>query len=72
MLAALIRPIFNAEDRDAARDRFSEAVAALARKLPKVQADPRDGRGGRARLLLLPGRPPAQDQKHKSARAAQP
>jgi putative transposase len=38
MLAALIRPIFNAEDRNAGRDRLSEAVAALEGKLPKVQA----------------------------------
>jgi transposase-like protein len=38
MLAALIRPIFNADDPAAARDRFSEAVAALEGKLPKVQA----------------------------------
>jgi transposase-like protein len=38
MLAALIRPIFGAEDRAAARDRLSEAVAALEGKLPKVQA----------------------------------
>ena len=38
MLAALIRPIFGAEDRAAATDRLSEAVAALEGKLPKVQA----------------------------------
>ena len=38
MLAALIRPIFGAEDRAAATDRFSDAVAALEGKLPKVQA----------------------------------
>ena len=34
----MIRPIFGAEDRAAARDRISEAVAALEGKLPKVQA----------------------------------
>ncbi|MGH3994253.1 MAG: IS256 family transposase, partial [Pseudonocardiaceae bacterium] len=33
MLAALIRPIFNAEGRDEARDRLSEAVAALEGRL---------------------------------------
>jgi putative transposase len=38
MLAALIRPIFGAEDRGAARDRLSEAVAALEGKLDKVAA----------------------------------
>ena len=35
-LAALIRPIFNQEDREQARDRLSEAVAALDGRLPKV------------------------------------
>jgi len=35
-LAALIRPIFNQESREEARDRLSEAVAALDGKLPKV------------------------------------
>jgi transposase-like protein len=38
MLAALIRPIFAAEDRGTARDRLSEAVAALEGKLDKVAA----------------------------------
>jgi putative transposase len=38
MLAALIRPIFGAEDREAARDRLSEAVAHLEGKLAKVAA----------------------------------
>jgi putative transposase len=36
LLAALIRPIFNAADLAAARDRLSEAVARLEPKLPKV------------------------------------
>jgi putative transposase len=35
-LAALIRPIFNQASREEARDRLSEAVAALEGKLPKV------------------------------------
>jgi putative transposase len=38
MLAALIRPIFGAEDREAARDRLSEAVAHLEGRLAKVAA----------------------------------
>ena len=38
MLAALIRPIFNAQDRDGARDQLSAAVAALEGKLDKVAA----------------------------------
>ncbi len=36
LLAALIRPIFNADSLGQARDRLSEAVAALEGKLPKV------------------------------------
>jgi putative transposase len=35
-LAALIRPIFNQGGREEARDRLSEAVAALDGRLPKV------------------------------------
>jgi transposase-like protein len=38
LLGALIRPIFNAESLAQARDRLSEAVAALEGKLPKVAA----------------------------------
>src|SRR4051794_7750491 len=36
LLAALIRPIFNADSRDQARDRLSEAVAHLDGRLSKV------------------------------------
>jgi putative transposase len=36
LLAALIRPIFNAENLAGALDKLSEAVAALEGKLPKV------------------------------------
>jgi putative transposase len=36
LLAALIRPIFSADSQGQARDRLSEAVAALEGKLPKV------------------------------------
>jgi putative transposase len=38
MLAALVRPIFGAEGHEAARERLSEAVAALAARLAKVAA----------------------------------
>src|SRR5215211_7782186 len=38
MLAALIRPIFNQATREEARDRLSEAVAALEGRLDKVAA----------------------------------
>jgi putative transposase len=38
LLAALIRPIFNAENHGQARDRLSEAVAHLERRMPKIAA----------------------------------
>jgi putative transposase len=38
MLAALIRPIFNADERAASRDQLSAAVAALEGKLDKIAA----------------------------------
>jgi transposase-like protein len=38
LLAALIRPIFNADSHAQARDRLGEAVTALEGKLPKVAA----------------------------------
>src|SRR3954470_74847 len=38
LLGALIRPIFNANSLDQARDRLSEAVAGLDGRLPKVAA----------------------------------
>jgi Transposase, Mutator family len=38
LLGALIRPIFNADSREQARDRLSEAVAHLDGKLAKVAA----------------------------------
>jgi transposase-like protein len=38
LLAALIRPIFNAEKLEQARDRLSEAVAHLDGRMPKIAA----------------------------------
>jgi transposase-like protein len=38
LLAALIRPIFNADSLEQARDRLSEAVAHLDGRMPKVAA----------------------------------
>ena len=38
MVAALLRPIFNADDRDAARQLASDALERLAKPLPKVAA----------------------------------
>ena len=36
MVAALLRPIFNADDRDAARELVSDALGRLRKPLPKV------------------------------------
>jgi len=38
MVAALLRPIFNAEDRDAARELVDDALERLGKPLPKVAA----------------------------------
>ena len=57
LLAALIRPIFNAENLAGARDKLSEAVATLEAKLPKVADAARSSRGRHPGLLRLPGRP---------------
>jgi len=38
MLAALIRPIFNADSRELARDLFGEALERLGKPLPKIAA----------------------------------
>src|SRR3712207_5395316 len=38
LLAALIRPIFNADNGEQARQRLGEAIAALEERLPKVAA----------------------------------
>ena len=38
MVAALLRPIFNADDRDAARKLVSDALERLRKPLPKVAA----------------------------------
>jgi putative transposase len=38
LLAALIRPIFQADSREQARQRLGEAIAALEERLPKVAA----------------------------------
>jgi transposase-like protein len=38
MVAALLRPIFNADDRDAARDLVGDALARLQKPLPKAAA----------------------------------
>jgi putative transposase len=38
MVAALLRPIFNADDRDAARELVDDALERLGKPLPKVAA----------------------------------
>ena len=56
LLAALIRPVFQADSGEQARDRLSEAVAHLDGKLPEGRRPAGAGRGRHPRLLLVPGR----------------
>ena len=72
LLAALIRPIFNAENLAGARDKLSEAVATLEGKAAQGRRGARGGRGRHPGLLRLPGRPLAQDPQHQPAGALQP
>jgi len=67
MLAALIRPIFNADSGEQARELLGQALERLQRPLPKVAAL-LNRRGGPARLLRLPRRPLAQAAEHEPAR----
>jgi transposase-like protein len=71
MLGALVRPIFNRDDREQARSPLGGG------RPPRGQAaqgrhTARGGRGGRAHLLRLPGRPSAQDPLDQPARAGKP
>jgi transposase-like protein len=63
LLAALIRPIFNAEDVEQARDRLSEAVAHLDGRMPKVAALLEDAE---ADILAFYAFPPAHRAKLRS------
>ena len=72
MLAALIRPIFNADDGEQARELVGAALERLAKPLPKIARAARRGRGRPARLLRLPGRPLAEAALDEPARAGQP
>ena len=72
VLAALIRPIFNASSRAEARDRLSAAVAQLEGRVGKVAVAARGGRGGDPGLLCVPGRPLAQAALDQPAGALQP
>src|SRR6188472_3146313 len=54
LLAALIRPIFNADSLDQARDRLSEAVAALDGRLGKVAAMLEDAEAGILAFYAFP------------------
>ena len=61
MLAALIRPIFNAENaRAGTRARSATALERLEQAAAEDRRAARRGRGRPARLLRLPGRPLAQ------------
>ncbi len=63
MLAALVRPIFAAADREAARAQLSEAVAALEGRLPKVAAMLESAEED---VLAFFGFPPAHRRKIRS------
>jgi putative transposase len=54
LLGALIRPIFNAEGLEAARDRVSEAVAHLDGRLRKVAAMLEDAEAGILAFYAFP------------------
>jgi transposase-like protein len=69
LLAALIRPIFNADSLAQARDRLSEAVAHLDGRLAKVAAMLEDAGSRDPGLLRVPVRPLAQATQHEPARA---
>ena len=71
LLAALIRPIFNADSLDQARDRLSEAVAHLDGRLGEDRDAARGRRDRHPRLLRVPGRALAQAALHQPARALQ-
>ena len=72
LLAALIRPIFNAENLEQARDRLSEAVAHLDGRLAKVATLLGGRRGRHPGLLRVPGLALAQAALDQPARALQP
>jgi putative transposase len=63
LLAALIRPIFNADSIDQARDRLSEAVAHLDGRMPKVAALLEDAEPD---ILAFYAFPPAHWRKLRS------
>jgi transposase-like protein len=63
LLAALIRPIFNADSIDQARDRLSEAVAHLDGRMPKIAALLEDAEPD---ILAFYAFPPAHWRKLRS------
>ena len=69
LVAAALREVFNAEDRDQARERITNVLERLQAVAPKV-CELLD-RGGPDRVLLLPGRALDQDPLHQPARAGQ-
>ena len=72
MLAALIRPIFNADDGEQARELVGDGARAAAQAAAEDRRAARGGRGRPARLLRLPRRPLAEAALHQPARARQP
>jgi mutator family transposase len=72
IVAAAIRPIFNAPDETEARQLLGETVERLERPSPKGRADARRRRRRPARLLRLPLLAPLEAALDESARAGQP
>ena len=72
MLAALLRPIFNADDGRAGTRARRRRARAAAQAAAEDRRAARRGRGGPARLLRLPRRPLAEAALDQPARARQP
>lgn len=72
MLAAPIRPVFNAESGEQARELLGGALERLRRAAAEAGGPPRGSGGGPARLLRLPRRALAEDPLHQSPRARPP
>jgi hypothetical protein len=66
LVAAALREVFNAEDRDQARERVGHVLARLGEIAPKV-CELLERRGGLDRVLLVPDRALDQDPLHQPA-----
>jgi putative transposase len=71
-LAALIRPIFNAENLAGARDKLAQALATLEGTLPKVAGVLEAAEDDIVAFYAFPADHWAQGPKHQPAGALQP